>query len=286
MRPFRLTAAATVILLTCAGAGAQDRDRIQPLAASGLTAQGWEVLDKGLSDTNEKHRQQVILAAGVIGPSPENVKFIGGAMHDKSPLVRQTVAAVFGELKAPDSIPYLHDALNDTPEVGFTAARALFAMGDQQGREFLQEVLTGERKDTPGFLAKNMKYAKKKLTPAEIAMMGVREAAGVLLGPASIGIVVGEEAVKAQTSNGNTGESGRTIAAASLADHPDEYTRVLLEWALSDPHSDVRAAAAKGLGKCGNTETIPKLQALFNDEHAAVRYMAAASVIRLTSEAR
>jgi HEAT repeat protein len=272
------------MLITCGAAWPQDRDRIQPLAASGLTAQGWEVLDKGLSDSNEKHRQQVILAAGVIGPSPENVKFIGGALHDKSALVRQTVAAVFGELKSPDSMPYLRGALNDTPEVGFTAARALFEMGDQEGREFLQQVLAGERKDTPGFISKNLKYAKKKLTPAEIAMMGVREAAGVLLGPASLGIVVGEEAVKAQTS-GNSGESGRTIAAASLADRPDDYTRILLEWALSDSHPEVRAAAAKGLGKCGSTETIPKLQALFNDDHAAVRYMAAASVIRLTSAA-
>ena len=115
--------------------------------------------------------------------------------------------------------------------------------------------------------------------------MGVKEAAGILLGPASLGIVVGTEAVKAQAA-GNTGESGRTIAAATLADHPDEYTRTLLEWALEDPHPEVRAAAAKGLAKCGNTESIPKLQAVLNDDHAAVRYMAAASVIRLTATAR
>ena len=54
-------------------------------------------------------------------------------MHDKSPLVRQTVAAVFGEMKTPESMPYLRAALNDDPEVSFTAARALCEMGDPQG---------------------------------------------------------------------------------------------------------------------------------------------------------
>jgi len=285
MRCFGPTAPTIVMLLTCAVGSPQERDRIQPLAASGLTAQGWEVLDKGLSDTNDKHRQQVVLAAGIIGPSSEAVKFIGGARKDKSPLVRSTVAAVFGELKSPDSMPYLRELLDDNPEVSFTAARALCEMGDPQGREFLQQVLTGDRKDTPGFAAKNLKYAKKKFTPLEIARMGVNEAAGILLGPASIGIIVGEEAAKAQAS-GKPAESGRVIAASTLADHPDDYTRTLLEWALSDSKAEVRAAAAKGLAKCGNTESIPKLQAVLNDEHAAVRYMAAASVIRLTSAAR
>src|SRR5262249_57476607 len=105
MRKPRQTAPAIVILITCAAGSTQDRDRIQPLAASGLTAQGWEVLDKGLSDSNEKHRQQVILAAGVIGASPENIRFIGGAMHDKSPLVRHTVPPLFCQPQSAHSHP-------------------------------------------------------------------------------------------------------------------------------------------------------------------------------------
>ena len=246
---------------------------------------GWEILDKGLTHSNDRHRQQVVLAAGNIGGTTEAVKFIGGALQDKSVLVRQTVAAVFGELKAPESIPYLRKALEDKPEVAFTAARALCEMGDPDGRAFLQEVLTGERKDHPGFIERNLKYAKKKLSPAEIALMGINEAAGVLMGPASMGILAGEEAIKAQTSTKGSGQpSGRAIAAGTLAEHPDEYCRILLEWALDDTHSEVRAAAAKGLAKCGNAGSIPKLQSKLDDDHAAVRYMAAASLIRLSEQ--
>ena len=258
----------------------QGHTRAEVRSASEQARRAWEVLDKTLADGNEMHRQQAVLAGGAIGPTAEAVKFVGGALHDKSTLVRQTAVTVLGELQLPLAVEYLRQALNDNAEVSFTAARALCTRGEPDGCVFLQEVLKGERKDQkPSFAEKNLKYAKKKLTPTELALMGVREASGVLLGPASLGIVVGEEAIKAQT-NGR-GESGRAIAATVMADHPDEYTRILLEWALQDSRASVRAAAAKGLGKCGNAESIPKLQAALADEHVAVRCMAAAALISL-----
>src|SRR2546423_1593436 len=36
----------------------QDAERKQPAAPAGPVAIGWEVLDKGLADSNERHRQQ------------------------------------------------------------------------------------------------------------------------------------------------------------------------------------------------------------------------------------
>jgi HEAT repeat protein len=258
------------------------QDRISPPAARPIVP--WTILRQGLVDGNTNHRRQAILAAGSIGATPEVVKFIDdGLLRDKDTLVRQTAAAVLGELKATESIPALKQAMNDNSvEVAFSAAKALAQMGDTDGREFLIEVLTGERKDKPGFLAQNLKNAKKQLTPTELALMGAKEAAGVLLGPAAIGIVVVEKAVKGGKSDG---VSGRTIAVAELATHPDDHTRKLLEWALTDDDMSVRAAAARELGACGNSQTIPRLQTAMNDEHAAVRYMAAASVIRLTGHA-
>jgi HEAT repeat protein len=266
-------------------ASAQNRDRSEKHLSSPARMAAWDVLDRTLSDNNERHRQQAVLAAGSIGSTVEAVKFVAGALQDKSTLVRQTAVTVLGELKLPDSLPYLRRALDDSAEVSFTAARVLCNRGEQDGCDFLQQVLTGDRKDPkPGFVGKNLKYAKKKLTPAELAMMGVREASGVILGPASLGIVVGEEAIKAQTSGTGTQESGRAIAAVVIADHPDDYTRILLEWALEDPRVEVRAAAAKGLAKCGNADSIPKLQAVLNDAHVAVRSMAAAALISLSDK--
>ena len=97
-----------------------------------------------------------------------------------------------------------------------------------------------------------------------------------------MGITAAEEAIKNVEGSKKEALPGRSIAALSLAEHPDDQTRSLLEWALTDKNSTVRAAAAKGLGGCGNPETVAKLQPLLKDGQVAVRLMAAASIVRLT----
>lgn len=251
--------------------------------AIGRPVTSWVILREGLADDRADHRRQALLAAASIGATPESLKFIEEGLRDKDTMVRQTAATVLGRIKAPESIPALQVALDDNSvEVRFTVAKALTEMGDPSGQRFLEQVVSGERKDKPGFMAQNVKKAKKELTPVELGLMGVKEAAGLLVGPAAIGIVVVEKVVKNGKSDG---VSGRAIAAAELADHPDDYTRPLLEWALTDNDPVVRAAAARGLGRCGNDQSIPKLQTAMNDQHTAVRMMAAAAVIRLSGHA-
>lgn len=266
-------------------AGQESQVAAPPVVARPATAYPitpWTVLKQGIVDGNTDNRRQAMLAAGSIGATPEAVRFVQEGLKDKETIVRQTAAAVLGQLKAEESIPVLKRALSDNAEVAFTAAKALTEMGDPDGQSFLIEVLTRERKDKPGFIQQNLKNAKKQLTPTELALMGAKEAAGVLLGPAAIGIVVIEKVVKGGKSDG---VSGRTIAIAELGAHCDDHIRKLLEWALTDSDISVRAAAARELGRCGNADNIPKLQDAMNDEHAAVRYMAAASVIRLSGHA-
>jgi HEAT repeat protein len=274
MEYMRLAALVPIAVLM-APASAQDH----PAAGKRENA-AWAVLNAGLMDNSSDHRRQAVLAAESIGATADTVRFICGALNDKDVLVRQTAAAALGQLDSPQSLACLQQALTDNSEVSFTAAKGLVDRNDPGGRLILEQVLTGARKDRPGFLEQNLKKAKKELTPAELALTGVKEAAGVLFGPASIGIVVVEKVVK--NSRSNQGEiSGRAIAAATLAEHPDDYTRPLLEWVLSDDDAGVRAAAAKGLGKCGNEASVDKLRTAMNDHHAAVRYFAAAAVIRI-----
>jgi HEAT repeat protein len=71
------------------------------------------------------------------------------------------------------------------------------------------------------------------------------------------------------------------VVAGLLAQDPDPYNRTLLEWALGDDSSQVRVAVARALGECGNRDTIAKLTPLLSDDRHAVRYMAAASIIKL-----
>jgi HEAT repeat protein len=240
----------------------------------------WDALKKGLSDDDAAHRKTAVAASGTIGPSTEAVQLVIAALQDKDPTVRQTAAETLGEMGSPDAIPSLKTAMDDNnPQVSYTAARALWALGDRTGREIFQQVLTGERKDAPSKLHQAI---KKKLAPSQLALMGASSAGGVFLGPASIGITAVREALK--DTRGDTGAPGRAESAEELAKDPDPYALTLLEWSLGDSNWAVRLAVAKALGERGNQDTIPKLSPLLHDDRHAVRYMAAASMIKLSNK--
>src|SRR5579863_7645930 len=239
----------------------------------------WDTLRQGVADSDAGHRKTAIAAIGTIGPNSDAVKLVMAELKDKDTGVRQTAANTLGEMGSPEAIPALKTALDDKPEISFTAATALWNLGDPTGREIFQEVLEGARTDAPGKLHNAI---KKKLSPGELALMGAQGASGALLGPASIGITAIREAVK--DTKGDTGAPGRAESAAILAKDQDPYALTLLEWALGDQNWAVRLAVAKALGERGNQDTISKLSGLLNDDRHAVRYMAAASMIRLSNK--
>jgi len=244
------------------------------------TDAAWRVLRTGLQDGDADHRKKALAAMGTMGAVPTAVEMAEKALRDKDTLVRQTAAATLGEMGSKDAIPYLKAALDDGPEVSFAAAKSLWDLGDESdSREIFEQVIVGERKERPGKLQEALREAKHKLKPSELAFMGVKEAAG-LLGPAAIGVSAAEEAVKDSKKGG--GVPGRVISAQVLATDQDPYALTLLEWAVADDSSAVRVAVLKGLGERGNKETIPKLMPLLTDDRHAVRYMAAASIIKLS----
>ncbi len=249
-------------------------DPSQPAASA-----AWDTLKKGLEDSDQQHRQKAVAALGMIGAEPEARRLAENALHDKNIQVRQQAAATLGEMGSPDAIPALEAALDDSsPEVSFTAAKALWSLGDTRARDFLWQVMEGERKDTPGFFNTALRNAKHRLRPSELAFMGAREAAG-LLGPASIGVDALQEIVN--DKKGNKSAAGRVVVAGILAKGSDPQNVALLEWALGDGSPQVRGAVAKALGECGNQASIAKLAPLLSDDRHEVRYLAAASVIRL-----
>ena len=247
-----------------------------------LLATAWDALNKGLNANDPEHRVHAVVAVGTIGPTPEAVKLIETALkNDKATVVRQAAAVTLGDINARTAIPSLESALDDNPEVSFSAAKALQSMGNASGRWVFEEVLEGERTDKPGTLHGLVRKAKQKLhKPSELALMGVKEASGQFLGPASIGISIGQMALK------DGAASGRTAAAAALAKDPDPYMVTLLEWALADKSWAVRAAVVKALGERGNQNTIPKLVPLLRDDRDLVRSLAAASIIKLSQTSR
>ena len=255
------------------------------LTAEDQPADPWTVLNQGLQSGDVDHRRQTVIALSTIGAeNPEAVGLIEQTLRsDKSPRVRQQAALALGEMKARQSIPVLKTALEDTGEVAFAAAKALMDMGDVAGQEMLVEVLAGERKETPGIMTNARRTAEHKLRhPQGLLLMGAGDAVGTMFAPGGMGIMAAQDAIALR----GKGAPGRMAAAAYLTKDPDPYAVTLLEWALGDDNHLVRVEAAKGLGKRGNAGSVAKLRPLLKDDHTAVRTMAAASIIRLSSYSR
>jgi len=248
------------------------------LGAADFERGAWDVLNHALADGNPAKRAQALTALGLIGSTaPHVVDLLEAGLVDKDPTVRQTAAAVMGDIGARQAMGMLKKALDDdSAEVSFAAAQSLWKMGDSSGREIFWEVLAGERKTGPGMIQGEIRDAKKKMrSPAALAKIGINEAAGYL-GPFSMGVVFMEEFVK------DKGATARALSAKILGSDPDLQTARELEQALEDKNSGVRAAAARALSQKAGPEELGKIQPLLADSNDGVRAVAAAAIIRLS----
>jgi len=240
----------------------------------------WDVLKPGLVDTNPLTRRQAVTATGSIGLDPEAIRQVEWALaKDTDPLIRATAAAELGEMKSRQSFPALKAALDDPAgEVGFAAARSLWDMGDKTGRGFIEDVVAGQQKATDGGVKGALRRADRlRYDPKAMAVLGAKSATGALLGPFNIGVLAAEQVLK------NGAVAVRMQALNLLAEECDTPTFKLLEAAATDDKTWAeKAAAAKALGRCGNPDAIPKLEENLSNSNAAVRFMSAAAVIRLS----
>jgi HEAT repeat protein len=240
----------------------------------------WDVLKPGLLDTNPLNRRQAVTATGSIGLDPEAIRQVEWALQrDTDPLIRATAAAELGEMKSRQSFPALKAALDDpSGEVGFAAAKALWDMGDKTGRGFIEDVVAGQQVATDGGVKGALRRADRlRYDPKQMAIIGAKSATGALLGPFNIGVLAAEQVFK------NGAVAVRMQALNLLAQECDAQTFKLLQAAATDDKTWAeKAAAAKALGRCGNPDAIPKLEENLSNSNAAVRFMSAAAIIRLS----
>jgi HEAT repeat protein len=239
----------------------------------------WTVLDRGAANEHVVQRSQALAALSTLGTNPRAVRRVEAALADKDWSVRQAAVAALGQMQAKASVPKLQPLLKDeAPEVSFAAAKVLWDLGDRSGHDILLEILAGERRDSPGLVRTQLRDARSKLrNPAGLLLMGAKEGVGMVFGPASTGITVVEELMK------DNAASARVVATTLLATDTDPSAGQELAGALEDHNWIVRAAAAKALGLHGDRALIPKLQGRLTDDREAVRYMAAASIVRLSA---
>ena len=241
----------------------------------------WEVLKPAITDNNPLIRRQAVTATGSIGLDPEAIRLVESAMKsDSDPLIRATAAAELGEMKSRQSFPALKAALDDSAgEVGFAAATSLWDMGDKTGRGFIEDVVAGQQKATDGGVKGAVRRADRlRHDPKAMTILGLKSASGALLGPFNIGVIATEQVFK------NGAVAARMQALNLLAEDCDAQTFKILETAATDDKTWAeRAAAAKALGKCGRREAVPTLERNLADSNAAVKFMSAAAIIRLSA---
>ena len=236
----------------------------------------WEVLDHGVQDGNPAKRIEAVLATSVLRPDARALAFVEGAMKDKDSGVRQAVCTTLGEMKARAAVPFLRQALDDnSPEVIFAAAKALYAMGDPAGRAVLIAVLSGEQSDASGLVSSSLRDAKLKLhDPKALLLIGVNEGAG-LLGPFGAGVPIAERLLKDNQA------SGKTVAALLLSTDTSQESKAAVKAALGDKNWTVRVAAVRAVAIRDITPFRADVAALLDDKREEVRLTAAAAIIRL-----
>lgn len=237
-----------------------------------------KLLTEAAEDKNALRRKQAMAALENAGAHPKAVALAEAGLSDKDVDVRQTAAIALGGMRSRRSMPKLRKALDDeAPEVIFAAAQALWVMGDRTGRDIFVEALAGDRSDSSGAMKGAMRDARRRIrNPGALALIGVRQGAGMLLGPFSLGINVFEELVK------DGGASARTLSAALLSKDTDPATIYSLEAGLNDKNWIVRSAAAKALAERGSRKSSGKIAALLTDEKEGARLVAAACLLRLS----
>jgi HEAT repeat protein len=244
--------------------------------SAGQTAR--DILKQGMADSNPEHRKLVAVSISLAGPNTDATPLLIPAIQDKDVQVSIAACASLGEMKEKKAIPALQEALDgDIPEVSFAAARALLEMDDPAGEEAVLQVLAKHKKTSSGLITREKREATHMLNDHPgLIKYAAKEGIGFAPIPGlGIGMASAHELM------GNSGVSGRALAALLLAKEKDQESLDALRDALADSDWSVRSAAVHSLALRDHPEALSDLAPLLDDKKSAVRFRAAAAYLRL-----
>lgn len=128
-------------------------------APAAATDKARTTLTEGFNSGDATVRVEAIRAAGLIGSNEILHRRLEQNLEDGNVDVRIATIKTLADLKSTESIPALRKRLNEdkTPEVAFTAAKALYAMHDQAGQDWLLDVYNGKRDATSSAFQNQMR---------------------------------------------------------------------------------------------------------------------------------
>jgi HEAT repeat protein len=219
-----------------------------------LLADAWAVLQLGATSDKSRDRSDALVAISVLDRDSKAIATMEAALDDKDVDIRILAVSSLGDMKARHAIPLLRKTLDDdSAQISFAAAQALWKMDDHSGRDIIYEVLNGDRKVSPGLIKSKLDKAKLEMhDPKALVLIGVNEASGAFLGPFSMGVSFLEEYAKH-----NPAPLQSLCAQLLVSDRSPEAVDELSA-ALGDKNWSVRAAAARALAKMNHREVIPQ----------------------------
>ena len=237
------------------------------------TARAWKLLEDGLKDPKEDVRTAAAQALGLAAGNDRARVLSEWVLTEEKEAVRAAGAEALGQIGLPAAVPALKKVLRDqSAEVVFSAASALFELKDPAAYEVYFAVLTGERKTGEGLVQSQLDLLKD---PQALAKIGFETGIGFIPFGG-----IGYKTFKAVTSDKTS--PVRAAAAQKLVHDPDPKTAQALVNALKDDKWMVRAAAVNALAKRDDRRQAAAIAPLLDDEQPTVRFNAAAGLIRLT----
>jgi len=235
------------------------------------------MLQEALDSKNPDTRKHAVVALSLADRGPLFQR-LSKMLDDRDVEVRVAVVTSLSEQKTPEAIGALKKALGDgTPEVSFAAAKALYHLGDQSGKDALLDVLDRRSKTASGFLTSEKRQAMRMMhTPRTTVLLMVREGIGFAPVP-----MLGTGIASMEAILSDPGVSGRAAAALLLGKEKDEQTVLALKDALYDKDWHVRAAAVHSLAIQNDPAVKKDLEPVLEDARAEVRLRAAAAWQRL-----
>lgn len=253
-----------------------------PIAAPAQQAhidEARSTLRDGLESGDFTVRVQAIQAAGLIGPSDILRQRLEKFLDDKKVEVRVAAIHTLADLKSTASIPALRKALeqDDTPEVRFAAARALYGFHDPAGEKWLLEIYHEDEKATSGVLhSQARKFLGNFHSLESSTTFIVTSGIGYVPVP---GVGAGMSAVVDLLSDPNL--SPRATALLLIARDKDPESDLLIRQGLTDKDWSVRASAAQLIAYTARRDLSQRLVPLFSDKNAKVRLRAAGAYLHL-----
>ncbi len=249
-----------------------------PAALTAEETRANQLLVSALGDRNPDTRKEAAAALGLSAAREPFLTELGGAVNDKDLYVRLAALQSTVDLRQKGAIPALNKALYDeTPEVSFAAAKALYALGDPAGRAALLAVAGGESRATTGAVAaKEREMMRLFQTPRNLMLFAFREGVGLVPVPG-----LGEGVSSLTLMLSDPGVSARAASVLLLAHDNSPEVLPGLRAILKDKDASVRAASVHSIAIHNNPDFKDDLFGLLGDPKESVRLRAAAGYIRL-----